>query len=192
MEALRERVFGAILDREGGFVDHPADRGGPTRWGITRAVARAHGFNGPMRALPRAFALDIYRALYWDPLRLDAVAAMAPTVAAELADTAVNMGPGTAARFLQIALNAFNGGTAPDLATDGIVGPRTLDALAAHLDARGAGRRCEAIAVLLAALNTQQGARYLDLVARDPAQKAFAFGWFAHRVARPAVSPTPD
>ena len=32
-----------IIILEGGFTDHPADRGGPTRWGITEAVARSHG-----------------------------------------------------------------------------------------------------------------------------------------------------
>jgi lysozyme family protein len=32
-----------LIAREGGYVDHPADRGGATRWGITVAVARANG-----------------------------------------------------------------------------------------------------------------------------------------------------
>ena len=35
-----------LIAREGGFVDHPADKGGPTRWGITQAVARRHGYMG--------------------------------------------------------------------------------------------------------------------------------------------------
>ena len=38
VETLIERV----LDREGGYVNHPADKGGPTCFGITEAVARAH------------------------------------------------------------------------------------------------------------------------------------------------------
>ena len=45
-----------LIDREGGYVDHPADRGGRTCFGITEAVARAHGYDGAMRDLPRATA----------------------------------------------------------------------------------------------------------------------------------------
>ena len=49
-----EGLIDALIDREGGYVDHPADKGGATCFGITQAVARAHGYAGPMRQLPRA------------------------------------------------------------------------------------------------------------------------------------------
>jgi lysozyme family protein len=55
-------------------VNHPADRGGPTRFGITEAVARAHGYAGPMALLPREEAAAIYRRLYWLRPRFDQVA----------------------------------------------------------------------------------------------------------------------
>ena len=41
-----ESLIDALIDREGGFVDNPADKGGPTCFGITEAVARAHGYAG--------------------------------------------------------------------------------------------------------------------------------------------------
>src|SRR5687767_10092527 len=96
-----ERMLDELVEREGGFVDHPADRGGATRYGITEAVARAHGYRGAMRQLPRAEALSIYRRLYWLRPRFDAVAERTPRIAAELFDTGVNMGPAVAATFLQ-------------------------------------------------------------------------------------------
>ncbi|MFT2612662.1 glycosyl hydrolase 108 family protein, partial [Escherichia coli] len=81
----------------GGFVDHPADRGRATRWGITAAVARAEGYDGPIAALPRGVAAVIYRRLYWEAAGLPALAIRAPRLAAELFDTGVNMGVATAA-----------------------------------------------------------------------------------------------
>ena len=64
-DAAVDRLIEALIDREGGFVDHPADKGGPTCFGITEAVARAHGYAGAMRRLPRDEAAAIYRRLYW-------------------------------------------------------------------------------------------------------------------------------
>src|SRR3546814_12086806 len=93
----------AVIAREGGYVDDPADRGGATRWGITERVARQHGYAGAMRAFPRDEAAAIYRRLSWLRPRFDAVAARAPALAAELFDTGVNMGPGVATGFLQRA-----------------------------------------------------------------------------------------
>ena len=36
-----DSLIDEVIDREGGYVNHPADKGGPTRWGVTEAVARA-------------------------------------------------------------------------------------------------------------------------------------------------------
>ena len=77
----------------------PTIAGGATRFGVTEAVARAHGYRGAMRYLPRDEALSIYRRIYWLRPRFDAVAERAPRIAAELFDTGVNMGPAVAATF---------------------------------------------------------------------------------------------
>jgi lysozyme family protein len=182
--ALQDKDIEALLDelieREGGFADHPADRGGPTRFGITEAVARAHGYGGAMPALPRDEAVAIYRRLYWLRPRFDAVAERSPALAAELFDTGANMGPAVAATFLQRALTALNrnGQDYPDLVPDGRVGPRTLAALEAFLKLRGGSGET----VLLRALEALQGERYLRLAERRPANEAFLYGWLANRI----------
>lgn len=174
-EALVE-VFGI----EGGFSDDPADSGGATRYGITEAVARRHGYTGPMRELPADLARAIYRADYWGAQNLDTVAMFSRRIARELFDTGVNMGIGQAGEFLQMSLNAFNrqGADYTDIEVDGEIGPKTLDALDAFLKRRGR----DGETVLLRALNALQGAAYIELAERRDKDERFIFGWFLQRV----------
>ncbi|MBA2918109.1 hypothetical protein GON01_03890 [Sphingomonas sp. MAH-20] len=175
-----DSLIDALIEREGGYADHPADRGGPTRFGITETVARANGYDGAMRHLPRDTAAAIYRRLYWTRPRFDAVGERAPSIAAELFDTGANMGPKVAAAFLQRALNALNRGARDyaDIAVDGRIGPATLAALDGFLRRRG--RTGET--VLLKAIEALQGERYLRLAESRPANEAFLYGWLANRV----------
>lgn len=173
-------LIDAVIAREGGYGNHPADRGGPTNWGITQAVARTNGYVGDMRALPRAVAADIYRRLYWDQPGYAFVAQMSWPIAAELFDTAVNMGVGTATGFLQRALNALNRNQAdyPDLVVDRSIGARTLAALRAFRSLRGAAGDT----VLLKAIEALQGERYIALAESRPVNEAFLYGWLANRI----------
>ena len=175
-----DELIDELIEREGGYVNHPADRGGPTRFGITKAVARAHGYAGAMAALPREEAAAIYRRLYWLRPRFDAVARRSPRLAAELFDTGANMGPAVAATFLQRALTALNrnGQDYADLVPDGRIGERTIAALDAFLAVRGSMGE----AVLLRAIEALQGERYLRLAERRPANEVFLYGWLANRI----------
>ena len=175
-----DQLIEELIEREGGYVNHPNDKGGPTRFGITQGVARAHGYSGAMALLPREEAIAIYRRLYWLRPRFDEIARRAPQVAAELFDTGANMGPAVATTFLQRALTALNrnGKDYPDLVPDGRAGPRTLAALDAFLETRG---KSGGEAVLLRALEALQGERYLRLAERRPANEAFLYGWLANR-----------
>lgn len=163
------------LGIEGGYSDHPSDRGGRTNWGITEGVAREDGYVGDMRALPKARALAIYRRLYWDRIGLDWVAAVEPLVALECFDTGVNMGVALPVRWLQRLLNALNrqGADFADVAIDGNAGPATAAALRALLRKRDARGRD----VVLAYLDALQGARYVELAEARAANEDFLFGW---------------
>ena len=175
-----EQLIDAVLAREGGFVDHPDDRGGPTHFGITQKTARAAGYSGAMRDLPRGLAIDIYRRRYWIDTGFSRVAGIAPRIAAELFDTGVNMGPGVAAGFLQRALNALNrkGRDWADIAPTRAIDAATLQALNAVIERRGMAGET----VLLRAMEALQGARYIELAENRPANESFVYGWLANRI----------
>lgn len=61
-----------------------------------------------MQVLPRSLAEAIYTKQYWTTPGFDRVAVLAPSIAAELFDCGVNMGPSTGVKFLQRVLNAYN------------------------------------------------------------------------------------
>lgn len=169
-----------LLIREGGYVDHPSDKGGPTNWGITEFVARAFGYTGSMRDLPRATAKEIYLKRYWQQPGYEKVNEVSPKLAEELFDTGVNMGTGMATMFLQRALNVLNQRATlfPDMRVDGALGNLTLAALQAFKAKRGdAG-----MTVLWRMLNGQQSVRYIELAESRESQEDFQFGWQAHRV----------
>ncbi|ABP59709.1 putative peptidoglycan-binding domain-containing protein [Enterobacter sp. 638] len=176
----KDDIFNAILGKEGGYVNHPDDRGGPTNWGVTQVTARAHGFNGDMRNLTRKQALDILEADYWYGPRFDQVSDVSSAIAAELCDTGVNMGPSVQIKWFQRWLNVFNNQQQlyPDLIADGNIGPRSISALKNFLSKRGS----EGESVLLKALNCSQGQRYLELAEQRPANESFIYGWMKERV----------
>lgn len=169
-----------IIDIEGGFVDHPDDKGGATRFGITEAVARENGYAGHMTELPLQLAEKIYFNEYYIKPGFDRVALLSPAVAYELTDTGVNMGQGRAAEFLQRCLNVFNGNGEfyPELIIDGNIGNKTISALSRYFKSRsGFGE-----SVLLKALNGLQCARYIELCEARSKNKTFVFGWIKERV----------
>lgn len=180
MSRLSTHIINTIIATEAGFVDDPNDSGGKTRWGITKAVARANGYKGKMRKLPRETAFRIYKHRYWDALSLDAIELLSPRIAEEVADTSVNMGVSVAGRFLQRALNVLNrrGRDYHDIRVDGKVGRLTVKALRAYLRKRGK----EGETVLYRMLNALQGARYVKLAERYEKNEEFEHGWFANRV----------
>jgi lysozyme family protein len=169
-----------IVETEGGFVDHPADRGGPTKHGISLRYARNAGLdlNGDgdvdaddVKAVTPAKAAELYRRDFYREPGIDRLpAALKPLTT----DFAVNSGPPRAIRELQDTLERSRR-VAPRLlgaepiAVDGVIGPQTVGA---------AGRAHDAMGGYL--VNAYANAR-LDflhaLVERDPSQRVFLDGW---------------
>lgn len=106
-----------VLEHEGGYVNHPSDPGGETNFGITKATAKAFGYNGSMKNIPMSVVEDIYKKQFWDKIKADNF----PLVFAfQYFDAAVNHGIGNANKMLQRAVGVKD---------DGAVGPVTLNAV---------------------------------------------------------------
>lgn len=108
-----DEAFERLIGHEGGYVNHPSDPGGETKYGISKRSYPGEDIKG--MTLERA--KEIYRRDYWGPAGCDAVPG---PIRFDLFDTAVNAGPKTAVRFLQHAVRET---------PDGILGPRTLQAV---------------------------------------------------------------
>lgn len=175
-----ELVIDEVVEREKGYVDHPSDRGGPTKDGITERVARANGWTGAMQDLPDSLIRAIYRNRYIIEPQFDKVCVIDEKVGFELIDTGVNMGPVRAATFFQEWLNGFNqkGSRYADLFVDGSIGEVTLDAFRKYRRWRGA----EGADVMVFALNCSQGAKYLEFAQNRESQEDFLYGWMLGRV----------
>lgn len=166
-----------LLKAEGGYSNNPNDAGGETNHGITRKVAQANGYAEAMKDLPLSKALDIYRQQYWFTPGFDKVAKVSPSIAGELFDTGVNMGPSVAIGFLIQVLNALNR-QQKDYEDVGFIQQAPV-ALAAFLNKRG---QDEGEHVFLKALNCLQGARYIRLAEDKPQNEDFLYGWLSNRV----------
>lgn len=178
-----DKIIAAVIDpiikAEGGYSDHPSDKGGPTMFGITQLVARMNGYTGPMMEMPRSIAVAICIRRYITEQGFDKVLGKSMEIGKELIDTGVNMGPGIASIFFQRLLNAFNRKQKDyqDIFVDGRIGPASLDALTRFLNTR----KIEGELVFVKALNHIQGSRYLDIAEGNQSQEDFFYGWIKNR-----------
>lgn len=174
------QLLNLIVATEGGYTDHPSDLGGPTIWGITERVARACGYTKPMHVMSREEAKEIYLKEYIQKPGFDKIFELSPEIGGEVIDTGVNMGVPMAGMFFQRILNAMNQRQKhyPDVVVDGDCGPRTIAAFKAYLAKRGK----DGVLVMLSALNSLQGERYIDISEKREQNEDFTFGWFLNRV----------
>ena len=177
-----DQYLETIINREGGYVNHPSDPGHATKFGITEAVARSQGYQGNMQDLPLAVAKSIYKKQYWFDPQFDQINEISPAIAEELFDTGVNCGVNFAKPLLQRALNLLNKQGKegwPNLALDGQYGPLTIQALSTYLNRRNK----DGETVLLRVLNIMQGQHYIEITEKNPNYEDFFYGWILNRVA---------
>lgn len=113
----------AVLEHEGGYVNHRDDPGGMTNLGVTKKVWEewvGHEVTEKtMRALSAGDVSPLYKRKYWDKIQADS---LPPGVDYVVFDAAVNSGPGRAVKWLQGCVN---------VEMDGALGPKTLAAVKA-------------------------------------------------------------
>lgn len=116
-----QRCADFVMGQEGGYVDNRSDPGGATNLGVTipaLTMFRGHPVSvADIKALTPDDVRPLYRELYWNRVLGDLLPA---GVDLFTLDSAVNMGPGAAARLVQRGLG---------LTQDGLIGPRTIGAL---------------------------------------------------------------
>lgn len=156
-----DKALPYVLENEGVDSDHPADTGGRTRYGITRAVAEFHGYD--VESLTLENAGSIYKAAYW---KFDGIADQ--RVATKLFDMCVNFGVPAATKIAQAIAR---------VTVDGVYGRQTE---------RGINNiHPERMLTRLAELSRE---RYLAIIARNPSQKVFRNGWLRRAARLPEAS----
>lgn len=170
-------ILGAILIAEGGYSNHPNDPGGETNYGITKQVAVANGYYGPMKQMPKDFAWSVYYDQYLGKPGYDKLLSHSVAVVEELVDTGVNTGVSRSSTWFQKALNALNRGGKdyPTIAVDGKVGKQAISAYASLEKKRGRVKACEMVIKLV---DAQQAMHYMSLTKLSD----FTPGWVDHRI----------
>lgn len=147
------------LKNEGGYADHPADKGGATNKGIT--IGRLSEYLGRQATKEEVKNLDyetiklIYKKYYWDVLNLDHI--LDQSIAIALFDMGVLCGTGTAASLCQDVLG---------ISQSKKMDSQTLEAINATTD--------EKFIPLFANKNIE---RFENIVNNTPSQKVFLKGW---------------
>jgi len=147
-----------ILSWEGGFVNDPLDRGGATCKGVTIATFRQfYGKDATVEQLRNITDeqwLHIFRAGYWNRWKADEIRHQS------LANILVDWVWGSGVHGIKIPQRILG------VKADGIVGPKTLEAL----NARNPGELFREI--------HQARIEFVDnIVRRDPSQARFIRGW---------------
>ncbi|MGZ8164094.1 MAG: glycoside hydrolase family 108 protein [Methylobacter sp.] len=155
-----------IIRIEGGYVNHPNDKGGPTQYGVTLKTLEAWR-NEDLEArdvqlLSKSEAAEIYEANYYlQPGINHLPESLQPVVF----DMAVNMGPLRAIKLMQQVIHKM--GT--PITIDGHIGPRTRQSAVIACNVYGSE--------VLRQICALRKDCYREIAAHDPSQRVFLAGW---------------
>jgi len=150
-----EKCFAFTIGEEGGYVNHPKDKGGETKWGISKNQYP----NISIPSLTKKEANAIYFRDYWKPSGANL---LPDKLAMVHFDSAINHGVTQAIKLFQGIVCAKQ---------DGILGPKTLKMLEYYLE-----NGDENYLVQLYIEHRKE--LYENIVRNNPDQKIFLKGWF--------------
>lgn len=162
-----EKMLDDILRREGGFVNHPNDPGGPTNYGITRtSLGRFLGKPATIQELKELkpeTAKNIYNNSYYTIPR---IFNLPEEIQPFSLDSSVNHGARRAIRFVQRVCN------------ESLVGPLKEDGLCGSRTAKAAyNAQNELENSFLERLIDERRQFYTNIVDINPSQSVFIKGW---------------
>jgi lysozyme family protein len=152
MNSRFSRFVKIIIENEGGYVNHPADPGGETKYGITKRVFP----DLDIKNLTEQQAADIYFKYYYAPLNLDGV--VDDNAALQIFDYAVNAGKSRAVRTAQKVCGFDKKGV------DGVIGQNTI-------------KKINSIPEFTVKYKIERELFYKSLVSRRSELKVFLNGW---------------
>ena len=162
---------------EGGYFNHPNDPGGETMYGIIKTEARANGYNGAMRDLPREVACEIYLRKYWKNNGLMKIESFivglcifdffvnSGSRGATIAQETVNAIYTNRTGSVQFGKSADAAGLKP-IAVDGQMGDKTFEAI----------NKIPPF-VFISIYNVLQEDKYEDLMRNNSKLRSFDKGW---------------
>lgn len=163
-----EQLLSDLKRREGGYVDHPNDKGGPTKYGITWKTLQKHLGRPVSKQDVKDLTWEVAKEIYLsDYLYGPRIHTLPEALQPQLFDIAVNSGPRKAVTMLQevLVLSTF------DCDIDGMIGPETREVTRHAYEQMGG--------YLVNALSEYREHFYEALVASDPKQSVFLRGWIA-------------
>ena len=167
MEARVRQMIAEVMRREGGYANHPADKGGPTQFGVTQGALSDYLGRRvsveEVRGITAEMAVEIYYTRYFLLPRVDALPV---AIQALMLDMCVNHGAKNAMRILQRVINQSEMAQVDE---DGVCGPQTQGAAA--VVERRMGR------YFLNALVDERLNFYRNIVGNAPSQLVFLNGW---------------